>query len=434
MANLNRGQTTKVFYGWWIVFASFFTLGFAVGLPYFGMPFFYDYFERPVGEGGFGWSRSVITLGLPLGTLATLWVGPALAHRFSSRHLILIGTGLTALTLFGFGKMGGAVWFYWLLWFTYMAGNVLSGGLSHQVILSHWFIKHRGTALSIAYLGISLIGAFSARFVVKPLSEAFGFRLALQMMGGLVLLSWPLILLVLKERPSELGLSPDNEQVNEESNLTVSEPLSLGQILRHRPFLILLLGGSLSVGAVGAISQHLKLILKDSGFTDQSLLNLAFSQTILVLLILSAFGRLLVGRLADRWSKRRVLTLTFVLMAASLPFLHFLQPPTTPYLFAILFGLSMGGDFLLVALMAADAFSGSSLARVLSLLLPTMTVGQTWFPYFIAVLREWTGNYTWPLVVIFLCAAAGWIILVFIPIGKQTKHGLQTALADQANS
>lgn len=433
MTNHNRSANPRLYYGWRIVAASFFTLGLAVGLPYFGMPFFYDYFERPIGEGGFGWSRSVITVGLPLGTLATLWVGPALAHRFSSRRLILIGTGVTALTLFGFGKMGGDVWMYWLLWFSYMMGNVLSGGLSHQVILSNWFVKHRGTALSIAYLGISFIGAFSARFVVKPLSDAFGFRLALQIMGGIVLLAWPLILLVIKERPAELGLLPDGLAVQEESELPATGQISLRQIIKDRTFLILLVGGSCSAGAVGAISQHLKLILKDSGFTDQSQLNLVFSQTMLVLLIISAAGRLLVGRLADRLSKRHVMTMTFVLMAASLPFLLFLQPPATPYLFAVLFGLSMGGDFLLVALMAADNFSGASLARVLSLLLPTMTVGQTWFPYFIAVLREWTGNYAMPLIVILLCATAGWVVLVFIPIGKQTKHGLQTAMADQPN-
>ena len=95
----------RFFYGWWVVAVAFFTLGLAVGLPYFGMPFFYDYFEKPIVDGGFGWSRSTITLGLPLGTLITLWVGPLLAPRFSPRHLILAGTGLTALTLIGFGRM-----------------------------------------------------------------------------------------------------------------------------------------------------------------------------------------------------------------------------------------------------------------------------------------------------------------------------------------
>lgn len=416
-----KPTNSPTFYGWRIVAASFFTLGLAVGLPYFGMPFFYDYFERPISEGGFGWSRSTITLGLPLGTLATLWVGPLLAHRFPPRRLILLGTGLTALVLVGFGRMNGSVWLYWSLWVAYMIGNVFSGGLSHQVILSHWFVKHRGTALSIAYLGISFIGAVSARFVVKPLSETFGFHLALQLMAGLLLLTWPLVWWVMKEKPADLGLLPDGEACAETAPVAATESLTPQQILRQRAFWVLLIGGCCSTGAFAAVSQHLKLILKDSGFNDQNALNLAFSQTMLVLLIASAAGRLLVGRLSDRLPKRHVLTLAYLLLAVALPMLFFVKAPATPYLFATLFGLAMGSDFLLTALIAADQYSVASLARVLAILFPAMTIGQTWLPYFIALLREWTGSYSTPLLVAFGLAAAGRLTMTLLPSdpGKQ---------------
>ncbi len=418
---MTQPTNSSTFYGWRIVAASFFTLGIAVGLPYFGMPFFYDYFERPVSEGGFGWSRSTITLGLPLGTIATLWVGPLLAHRFPPRRLILIGTGLTAITLVGFGSMNGSVWLYWFLWVVYMVANVFSGGLSHQVILSHWFVKHRGTALSIAYLGISLIGAVSARFVVKPLSETFGFRLALQLMAGLLLLTWPLVWWVMKEKPADLGLLPDGEASAETAPVTATESLTPQQILRQRTFWVLLIGGCCSTGAFAAVSQHLKLILKDSGFTDQNVLNLAFSQTMMVLLVASAAGRLLVGRLSDRLPKRHVLTLAYLLLAAALPMLFFVKAPATPYLFATLFGLAMGSDFLLTALIAADQYSVASLARVLAILFPAMTVGQTWLPYFIALLREWTGSYATPLLVAFGLAAAGRLAMILLPSAPNTR-------------
>lgn len=422
---MTQQTNSATFYGWRIVAASFFTLGLAVGLPYFGMPFFYDYFERPIIEGGFGWSRSTITLGLPLGTIATLWVGPLLAHRFPPRRLILIGTGLTALVLFGFGSMNGSVWVYWLLWVVYMIANVFSGGLSHQVILSHWFVKHRGTALSIAYLGISFIGAVSARFVVKPLSEAFGFRLALQLMAGLLLLTWPLVWWVIKEKPADLGLLPDGEANAEAAPVATEEAITPRQILRQRTFWILLIGGCFSTGAFAAVSQHLKLILKDSGFSDQSLLNLAFSQTMLVLLIASAVGRLLVGRLSDRLPKSRVLTLSYLLLAAALPMLFFVKAPATPYLFAVIFGLAMGSDFLLTALIAADHYTVTSLARVLAILFPAMTIGQTWLPYFIALLREWTGSYSTPLLVAFGLAAVGRLAMTLLPAAQDNRLGTQ---------
>jgi MFS family permease len=416
-------QTTSssTFYGWRIVVASFFTLGIAVGLPYFSVPFFYDYFERPLSAGGFGWPRSAMMLGLPIGTLATVWVGPLLAHRFPPRRLILAGTGLTALTLIGFGRMNGSLWMYWLLWISYMIGNVFSGGLTHQVILSHWFVRQRGTALSIAYLGISVIGAVSARFIVPPLVAAFGFRLALQLMGCLLFLTWPLVLWVLRERPAELGLQPDGDAATDAAAQAAVSVLTYRELLRQRAFWVLLLGGSCLVGAVGALSQHLKLILKDGGFNEQQQLDLAFSQTLSLLLIISAVSRLGAGRLADRWPKRHVLTLQVALLSAALPWLLWLQPPQPPYLFALFFGLAVGGDFLLIALLTADYYDVHSLGRVLAILLPVMTVGQTWFPFLIALLREASGSYALPLWLILIVALGGRALLSGLPALPDSK-------------
>ena len=84
-------MTKKTFYGWWITAAAICTFGIAVGIPYYNMPFFYDYYEKSVAQGGFGWSREQITLGFPLAAVFTLWVGPIVMHRFSPRKLIMAG-------------------------------------------------------------------------------------------------------------------------------------------------------------------------------------------------------------------------------------------------------------------------------------------------------------------------------------------------------
>ncbi len=55
----------RKFYGWWVTAAAFVTFGLAVGVPYYNIGFFYDYFQRE-----FGWSRSDITSGLSFGGAA----------------------------------------------------------------------------------------------------------------------------------------------------------------------------------------------------------------------------------------------------------------------------------------------------------------------------------------------------------------------------
>jgi hypothetical protein len=93
----------RSFYGKWIIAACFITFGIAVGLPYYNMPFFYDYYVKT-----YRWPISDITLGFPLAALLTLWVGPVLVPRFSPRKLVIVGTALTLVSFFGFSRMTGS--------------------------------------------------------------------------------------------------------------------------------------------------------------------------------------------------------------------------------------------------------------------------------------------------------------------------------------
>ena len=73
-----------------------------------------------------------------------------------------------------------------------------------------------------------------------------------------------------------------------------------------------------------------------------------------------------------------------------------------------------------VAALAAAAWI-AVLARVLGIMLPVMTVGQTWFPYLVAVLREQTGSYTVPLWLALVMSTLGWALLMLLPpVTKKT--------------
>src|SRR5579875_2029938 len=94
------GRRHSRFYGWWVLATAFVTFGLSVGVPYYNLPFFYDYFQKT-----FHWQLSQITLGFPIAALLTIWIGPLLIPRFSQRKLIIAGTGLTACCLFGFAMI-----------------------------------------------------------------------------------------------------------------------------------------------------------------------------------------------------------------------------------------------------------------------------------------------------------------------------------------
>src|ERR1035438_5499240 len=101
----------RSFYGKWIIAACLITFGISVGLPYYNLPFFFDYYKTD-----FGWPLHDITLGFPLAALLTLWVGPVLVPRFSPRKLIVMGTGMTFLALLGLSRMTGSIAVYYGLY------------------------------------------------------------------------------------------------------------------------------------------------------------------------------------------------------------------------------------------------------------------------------------------------------------------------------
>jgi MFS family permease len=201
----SASMKNKIFQGWIVVAAAVLTFGFSNGIPYYNISFFYDYFQR-----AFGWSRSEITIGLPLATLATIWAGPLLVPNFSPRKFIMFGTAMTAVAFAGFALMRGSLVVYCAFWVAYMVGFITSGPIPHQIIVSQWFRKKRGTAMGIVYIGVGLLGSIGS-LIVKPITEWYGFRFTLVLLAALMFATWPILLWIIKDKPGELGLYPDGE-------------------------------------------------------------------------------------------------------------------------------------------------------------------------------------------------------------------------------
>ena len=399
----------KKFYGWVVTAAAFVTFGLAVGVPYYNIGFFYDYFQRQ-----YGWSRADITLGFPLAALLTIWIGPLVIHRFSPRKLILGGTVMTFIALAGFARMGSSLGVYYGLWVVYTVGYIFSGPIPHQLIVSHWFRISRGRAMGIVYVGVGLMGSLGS-FLVKPLTDHYGFHVALFVLAALVLLAWPIVLLVIRDKPSELGQHPDGLAAPPPEVKLPSRTFS--QLLASWSFWLLLIGSFCSIGAIGAINFHMKFVFLDEGFQKGPMVDAVWRNASVMILWSSIAGRLLIGWLADKFSKKWVMTATYVLVAATIPLLLTVSPSqqTLIYAFAVLFGFGMGADYMLIPLMAAEEFGVNSLARAMAVILPVNTIGQTWFPYFVSLLRDRYGTYSIAMGAVLAVAAIGALSIAILP-------------------
>jgi MFS family permease len=395
------------FFGKWIVAACLVTFGIAVGLPYYNLPFFFDYFKND-----FGWPLHHITLGFPLAALLTLWVGPLVVPRFSPRKLIVLGTGLTFIALMGLSRMTGSIAVYYSLYFIYTFGYILSGPIPHQIIVSHWFRRNRGMAMGIVYVGVGLVGAFGPS-LIKPVTAHYGYRAALVAMACSMFVAWPIALFVLKDRPVELGQFPDGDTAPSPEQKIESR--SFRWLCSRYSFWLLLAGSLCSIGSIGAINQHMKFVFKDQGFTDQAALNEVWSVATQWILWSSILGRLLIGKLADIFPMKHVMTVTYFIVAASIPMLLSVRAPGDPRLFAVVFGFAMGADYMLIPLMAARQFGVNSLGRAMAVILPVNTIGQTWVPQGVSILREHFGSYGMPMAAVLGIAMIGAVCILLLP-------------------
>jgi len=381
-----------------VVATSFLALFSIVGIALYGLPFFYDSMVRE-----FGWSRAQVTSG---NAISKVIVGPLfgfvagwLVDRFGPRRLMVAGIVMAGIALAGLGAIHTLAGFYFFYLFNAL-GNVCGGPLPNQVLLSRWFTAARGRAMGFAYLGIG-IGGTLVPFLAVWLTRAVGWQGALQVLGALiVIVALPMALFV-RESP---GAPASTTSTN------LHHP-PVGAVFRTPAFYLLLAGSMCSIAAVGGTNQHLKLFLSlDHGFTQG-----AAAQIASLVLASSLVGRLGMGWLADRLPKKYVMLLIYLLVASAIPLLFLVETPGAIYLFAVIFGIGLGGEYMVIPLMAAELFGVRVLGRAMGVVLTADGVAEAVAPVLVGRMHDVTGSYATGFVAVIAFALAGAVAISFLP-------------------
>lgn len=413
MSGMPQKQT--IFYGWWIVAAAFLNLFFAVGVIFYGFPVFYLAFVDSL-----GFTRAQVTqgflfgflfAGLPCGLLAG-----AVIDRIGVRWVILCGVGLTGMALVLMGSIT-KLWQYEILCVMEVLGYVLAGPIPNQVLVTRWFHARRGRAMGYAYLGLGL-GGVVAPLLVNLLIRTIGWRHALEIIGSLILaILLPVGIWITRSTPADLGLSPDGMYTQGATGSGLEDSVSpsrgVGAAVRSANFWLILVGATLVIGAIGAVIQHFILFLKDQGYSAT-----AASRFSTALLASSLGGRVLVGYLADRFQKKNLMALSYLLIGASILILDATHQSTAIWAFAMIFGFSMGADYMLIPLVVAECFGATSLGKLLALIIMGYSLGQWGAPWIAGLIFDARHSYelAWKIIAVSGLLGAGLIYAVRPPI------------------
>ena len=397
-----------------VAITAFLALFSIVGVALYGLPFFYDFFVRDL-----GWTRAQVTSG---NALSKLLVGPLFGFgagwvidHFGPRRLMLVGILMAGGALVGLGAVSTLGFFYVCYLFNAL-GYVCAGPLPNQVLLSRWFNESRGKAMGFAYLGIG-IGGTLVPLAATVLTAAYGWRAALQILGVLMILVALPTAWFVKEAPD---VDAPAGRVAPSAPGSPVDGVPLGDIVRRPAFYLLLVGSMCSIGAVGGTVQNLKLFLS----LDLHLAQYDVARIASLVLLSSLAGRLLMGYLADRWSRRRVMILIYAIVAAAIPLLFAAEQPWARTAFAVLFGIGLGGDYMIIPLMAADLFGLRTLGRLLGIVLTADGVAEAAAPMLVAAIRDATGSYARGFAVLILLAAMGAVAVWRLPAGAGRGRAL----------
>ncbi len=389
----NEGGSSKTY----VLAAAFFSLLAIVGFALYGLPFYYDFMKEE-----FGWSTKIVTSG---NALSKLLVAPLfgflagwIIDRYGPRKMMMAGAIMVGGALIGLGFMS-SLWMFYFFYVFNALGYVFGGPLPCQVLISRRFEKNRGKAMGIAYLGIG------SGFVIVPLisvamEKSFGWHYALAGLGVLIILIAVPLAYFLRE-PAGTGVVP----VEKQSSVKISA------VLKNKNFYLLAIGSMCSIAAVGGTNQHLKLYLRNLEY------NQAQAAGIISLVAFSSLaGRVLMGWLADLFPRRNVMIFIYLLVASAIPVLLLPEFPGRIYLFAVIFGLGLGGDYMIIPLMAGDLFGVKTLGRVMGIVLVADGIAEATSPWMVGALyNETTKSYSIGFTALIFVALAGAVIISFLP-------------------
>jgi MFS family permease len=317
---------------------------------------------------------------------------------------MLAGILMAGAALIGLSTVSSLAGFYVFYLFNAL-GYVCGGPLPNQVLLSRWFDKSRGKAMGFAYLGIGIGGAV-VPLASHRLTEAFGWHAALRTLG---------IAIIAIALPMAFFIKDSAEAQRPKSARASIEPAPVTETLKSARFYLLAVASSCSIAAVGGTNQNLKLYLSlDQNYTQGEIAKVAS-----LVLASSLAGRLLMGWLADRYPRKYVMLLIYGIVAISIPVLLLASTPAALYLFAVIFGIGLGGDYMIVPLIAGDLFGVRMLGRVLGIILAADGMAEAVSPMLVAKMRDSSNSYTPGFTMLIIIAAVGALAAALLPASRR---------------
>ena len=405
---------SKIFYGYWILVAAFFCAFIFSGCGFYA----FSLFVVPL-EADLGWDRGRIMLALTLSFLSGGLTGPLVGRivdRYGARKVIATGALVGAI---GFTSVS-LVNELWQFYGCFIINGLAMAGVGPvptTAVISKWFKKRRGTAIGIMSAGIGAGGLVLAPLLGGYLIPNFGWRMAYLALALFVAALIPLTLLVIREKPSEMGLYPDGASAPAEATETKTATFApKGLALRTAKststfWLIALSFFTFGIAEVGVLQNEVPY-LQGVGFSA------AMAAGIHGMVgLFSTIGKFAFGWLCDKINASYACAIgtalqivgTLLLMNIGLE-----SPPAMIWIYVFLIGLGVGNWLPTMSMLVSTNFGLLAYGAIFGMIGFAQSLGAAIAPFLTGYMYDAMGTYHLVFVVLAISYAVSMLSVLFV--------------------
>lgn len=407
-------RNSPVYYGWYVLAASAASEMLVQGATSYAS----GLFVLPL-QGEFHISRAAATLPVLIlfagAMLMAPLVGRALDTR-SVRFVMPLGAILLAASFAGIAATRSLPLMALILFVPAAIAFMAAGPLNTSTLASRWFYSRRGLAQ-----GLAAVATSGGSFTVIPLLGAaiqhYGWRQALFWEGVIVsVVIVALALLVLRDRPRDMGLQDHPENQGRPANVAADDHLRWTDILSSRAFWI----PCLTLAAISATSQALVSSLVAYG-VQLGMLPIAATLLISIFGIVAAITKVAAGLLADRINPRALLIVAALAMTASWILLSIFAVPAILFAAAGLAGVALGCALPTAAALVANSFGSGRFGQVMGWAYALTAALLLSSVIFAGVMFDKTKSYHVPFIVFAALLACISLLVLTVPPTRKTS-------------
>ena len=400
------------FYGWWIVLVSTVILFVSSGIGFYGHGVILD----PL-IARHGWSKATISSAVTLYFITSGIMGMLIGRqidKYGPKWVLIIGSA-TIGTGFVLLSLITGVWQLYAIYFIMALGFSCTSLVPANTLITNWFIRKRGFAMSLTNTGLSAGG-----IILVPLASylitRWGLQTALPILGaiyGVVVLGCTSFI---KQRPSDINQFPDGIPPQAGSGQNNSSAISYSAQMRvwtRRQAIGTSTFWAIVAAFLLTLAGQIAFLMHQISFLSRYLGVSGAATAVSITAGASIIGRLWLGTFVDRCDKRYVTMVCFLIQGAAMFTLAHFQHVVILYLGTLAFGLTMGSIIMMQSLIIGECFGLVSFATVSGLAGVFTMTGAAFGPSIAGFIFDATGSYQMAFTIFAAMSAVAILVIYF---------------------